>query len=207
LAKQREPESQPGADPRQRLLAATIACIEEDGISALTSRGIAAKAGLNGAAVNYYFGSKDDLVARALELTRHEGFVQPLADFDALVQQGATPAEAMRSVVRQLLGDSLNFPKVAFAHLREAIENQRYDDTSIRQLNQFLDKLDRRLGPPGPAARRTARRARLAQIWSVIGLTAMAPRLFQNFNGLDLRRPRDLDLYVDQLLLGLIEAS
>lgn len=190
------------SDPRQRLLAAAIACVEEHGVSSVTTRLIAARAGANSAAVNYYFGSKDQLMERALELTRREGFVNPLRDFDGLVEGGQSPAAALRSVLRQQVRDSIEYPRIAFAHLQPALENQRYDGLSVVELNRFLGELDRRLGRLATPKQRQVRRARLAQIWSTLGMNAMAPGLCREFTGLDLRKSRDLDLYVDQLLAG-----
>ncbi len=51
---------------RQRLLDATRECLCRQGVAATTSRDIATAAGANLAAITYYFGSKDDLVAAAL---------------------------------------------------------------------------------------------------------------------------------------------
>lgn len=198
-----ESDAPGGADaPKARLLAAALACIEEHGLPAVTSRLIAGKAGLNGAAVNYYFGGKEQLIEQALELTRQQGFVHPLADFDALVAAGSSRRAALRSVLRQMLSDSMNYPKLSFAHLRDAIENQRYDGTSVVQLNTFLRQLERRLGTAASPEQRRARRIHLAQIWSVLGLNAMAPGLLRTFTGLDLKRAQDLDRFVDQLLAG-----
>ncbi|HEY6531401.1 MAG TPA: TetR/AcrR family transcriptional regulator [Acidimicrobiales bacterium] len=49
-----------------RLLEATRRCIVERGVAGTTSREIAAAAGTNLQAITYHYGSKDELVARAL---------------------------------------------------------------------------------------------------------------------------------------------
>ena len=46
-----------------------IDCIEKDGINNLTTRAIAREAGTNIASINYYFRSKDALVAEALQMS------------------------------------------------------------------------------------------------------------------------------------------
>jgi AcrR family transcriptional regulator len=191
-------------DPKTRLLLATIACIEEVGISAVTTRLIAAKANTNVAAVNYYYGSKEQLLDQTLEYSRKEGFINPLFDFDQLVASGQSRKSALRSVIRQMLRDSLEYPQVTFAHFRSAIENQESDSVMIRELNEFLKQLDERLvSLPSPELRQ-ARRARLAQVWLAVSLNAMAPRLLTSFTQLDLTEAKDLDFYVDQLLVGVI---
>jgi AcrR family transcriptional regulator len=191
------------AEPIARLIAATLACIEEHGISALTTRLIASQAGMNPAAVNYYFRSKDRLVEQVLALTLREGFVEPLVDFDRLVEQGVARAEALRRVVHQMVSDSLAYPKITFAHLRGAIENQRYDGPAVVESKEFLDQLERRLGPLPTPEQHLSRRIGLAQVWGVIGLHAMAPGLFLDFTKTGLSRDEYLDQFVHQLLAGL----
>jgi AcrR family transcriptional regulator len=51
---------------RDRLLRATRQCVRDRGLSGASSRAITDAAGVNLAAITYYFGSKDDLVAAAL---------------------------------------------------------------------------------------------------------------------------------------------
>lgn len=50
------------ANQRERLLDAAVACFAADGIAATSLRGIAIKAGVTPALVNYYFGSKERLL-------------------------------------------------------------------------------------------------------------------------------------------------
>jgi len=50
------------ANQRERLLDAAVACFAADGIAATSLRGIAVKAGVTPALVNYYFGSKEQLL-------------------------------------------------------------------------------------------------------------------------------------------------
>jgi AcrR family transcriptional regulator len=63
------------ANQRERLLDAAVACFAADGVGATSLRGIAVKAGVTPALVNYYFGSKEQLV-------------------DAFIAERVTPAAA-----------------------------------------------------------------------------------------------------------------
>ncbi len=65
--KKREPRKpgRPRADEtnqRERLLDAAVACFAADGVAATSLRGIALKAGVTPALVNYYYGSKEQLL-------------------------------------------------------------------------------------------------------------------------------------------------
>ena len=60
-------------DTKQLLIQNTLRLIETQGIGQVTVRKIAAQAGVNVAAVNYHFGSKDQLITAALQTLR-DGF-------------------------------------------------------------------------------------------------------------------------------------
>lgn len=56
-------------DTVQKIILAAIEIVNADGTEALTTRRIAEDAGVNTAAVNYHFGSKENLISQVLELT------------------------------------------------------------------------------------------------------------------------------------------
>lgn len=86
-------------DTRRRLLDATRDCLGRNGLAATTSRDIAGAAGANLAAITYYFGSKDELVAAALL----EGIREWLTPtIDVLAGEGE-PAERTVAAIRTLL--------------------------------------------------------------------------------------------------------
>jgi len=64
--------SQENLSTKEKIIVAAIACIEESGLQSLTIRSIAAKAGVNSAAISYYFGTKEKLVEEALNRTLEE---------------------------------------------------------------------------------------------------------------------------------------
>ncbi len=52
--------------PQERLLAAVLEILEEENPGKMTTRAIAAEAGVNSAAINYYYRSKESLIDAAL---------------------------------------------------------------------------------------------------------------------------------------------
>jgi AcrR family transcriptional regulator len=75
---------------------AALTCIERDGIEATGIREIAREAGVNSAAINYYFQSKDKLLAIALERSLEQLFER--------LQPAARPRACVRGLIKQLLG-------------------------------------------------------------------------------------------------------
>ena len=57
-----------------KIIQAAIECIEKYGISGATNRQIALEAGVNNAAINYYFRSKEVLIQRCMEITLKNAF-------------------------------------------------------------------------------------------------------------------------------------
>jgi AcrR family transcriptional regulator len=86
-------------DTPTSLLAATRRCIGRRGLAATTSRDIAAEAGANLASITYHFGSKDELVARALL----DGLREWLAPALAVLGGAGDPAVRTVAGVQALL--------------------------------------------------------------------------------------------------------
>lgn len=75
----RSAETTTDAEPRGRLLEATIDLLNAGGPEVATSRAIATKAGENLASITYYFGSKQELISRAMASTARR-LIQPVVD-------------------------------------------------------------------------------------------------------------------------------
>jgi AcrR family transcriptional regulator len=120
-------QSSPGSTSatRERLLEAARVCVRRHGLAGASSREITTLADANLAAITYYFGSKDDLIAEALfgELERR---VQPaLAMLDAPGPAGSQ----LLSVVQALSEEFERSRKdtvVYFEALLLAVRDKRY---------------------------------------------------------------------------------
>ncbi len=73
-----QPSGGRGAETRQRLVAASIELVAENGWEHVTTRQIARRAASNQALINYHFGSKAGLLRAALEGALRDGFQAPL---------------------------------------------------------------------------------------------------------------------------------
>ena len=115
---------------RQDLLDAARATIRRTGLVGASSREITSAAHANLAAITYYFGSKDDLIAEALfgELERR---VQPAL---ALLDGPGAPEARMLAVVQALSEEferSRDDTLVYFEALLLAARDQRYRRTAL----------------------------------------------------------------------------
>lgn len=170
---------------RERIIRATLVCIERDGLDATGIREIAREAQVNSAAINYYFRSKDKLIALAIEQTLEQAFGHALTDLDKLLAEGIGVREAFETLLEDLMSNTTRYPRIAHAHLRDVLVHQRYDGVAVQRLNAFLGQLAPRLAPAVPNLPENKLRMALAQVWSSMLLLSMTPRLFDQFILLD----------------------
>jgi AcrR family transcriptional regulator len=148
---------EPPTDPASRLVAAAIAEVEAHGLSRVTVRGIAKTAGMNVAAVNYHFGSKEALLATALDAT----VAHMLEDTDMLLARARDGLHAaLPDLLAYYLEGSLRYPRISKAHLHAAFSADDYSGTfPVRfapVLERLRDELVRAL--PGLSVDASARR-------------------------------------------------
>ena len=153
------------------MVEATIECIEAVGIEAVTIRRIAEIAGMNSAAVNYYFRSKQALLERALAATTEKA----IGDWERIVADPAVdPKDRLKAVLEELLEGVRKFPNLSRAHLRGPIMEGDFDTVFARRFRGFLLRAREALAPalPGGAAGLELRLAALfsaALGWGLFG--------------------------------------
>jgi len=146
-----------GSDPQERLIVAAIAQIEKHGLAQLTVRGVAAAAAVNIAAVNYYFRSKDALVAAALEGTiRH--MVEDSDDF--LARMPVDPEGVLGELLAYYLEGALRYPRISRAHLHDAFVADDYSGPFAILFAPVMQRLRRAIrdAVPGLEEQQAARR-------------------------------------------------
>jgi TetR/AcrR family transcriptional regulator len=124
--KKREPRrpGRPRADEtnqRERLLDAAVACFAADGVAATSLRSIALKAGVTPALVNYYFGSKEQLLD-AFIAERVTAAVQLLRD--SLLEAGDDPRALLAAFVGGIHEVVARFPWWPSLWVREVLNEK-----------------------------------------------------------------------------------
>jgi AcrR family transcriptional regulator len=124
--KKREPRrpGRPRADEtnqRERLLDAAVACFAADGVAATSLRSIALKGGVTPALVNYYFGSKEQLLD-AFIAERVTPAVQVLRE--SLLDAGDNPRALLGAFVRGIHDVVARFPWWPSIWVREVLNEK-----------------------------------------------------------------------------------
>ena len=157
---------------RRLILEAVVTCIEKYGIDKLTTRKIAVEAGTNIASINYYFRSKDELIAETLSMT----ITHMMEDVFTSIDDPSQPFEtALSNVLFYLLNGSRQFPGISRAHLYKAVVEQDRKSTSAQAMMKVFERLVQRAVRDYPDKDPRQLRLALSQIFSSILLALLSP--------------------------------
>jgi AcrR family transcriptional regulator len=162
----------------EKIINATIACIEQFGVEATTNRKIAEIAGINSAAVNYYFRSKEILLQRVMERTLDNAF--DWKDFEHLA--GDTPQERCEAIFLDILSGGVNFPGITRAHFHNLLSLGDYDSQVVARINKFVESLVQDLISHGYKGNRTDLEMSCMQLSYAIFMAVLTPRIFTQLN-------------------------
>src|SRR5687767_10964247 len=109
------------SNQRERLLDAAVECFAADGVAATSLRGIAMKAGVTPALVDYYFGSKEQLLD-AFIAERIAPVVQTLRE--SLLAAGEDPRALLAAFVRGIHGVVAQHPWWPALWVREVLNEK-----------------------------------------------------------------------------------
>ena len=180
-----------------KILDAAIQCIETVGLQAVTIRKIAEIAGVNSAAINYYFRSKDALMERVLAHSTEAAF----GDWERIITDAATPpAQRLRSILLEAIEGAQKFPNLVRAHLHGPMTEGNYDTVFARRYRAFMIMARDALAREFPARKAADLELRLVSLFSAAFGMALLRGLFGELEGAALDKPESRERYLDLLL-------
>jgi len=184
----------------ERIIHATISCIEAEGLERATIRKIAETAGVNSAAINYYFRSKEALLETALNRSLENAF--DWEDFAA--SQDASAEERLSHIMAQLMAGARTYPNLSRAHLDDRPRARKVRRTALASLEQFLTTLEQDLLRRDTTVERSRVRSTILQAFNatVVALVFM-PELFEQYAGIDVEDEEARLEYVRSLVYPL----
>lgn len=136
---------------RQKLLLATIECIEKYGIEGCTVRAVAAEAKVAFSALHYYFESKEQMVDEALALAIQNSY----SDLDELWVTRANGRDALRGMLMFLFDGALRYPGVTRASLRPMLVKGLPEGYAHDVFNRVVRRMVADMRPRAEAQART----------------------------------------------------
>jgi AcrR family transcriptional regulator len=180
----------------EKIINAAIACVERYGLQGATTRRIAAMAGVNGAAINYYFRSKDALIEKCMHRTLDNAF--DWEDFARL--PGDTPQQRTAAIFEDLITGACNFPGITRAHYYELMTEGNYDSLVTEKFTAFLERLTADLKARGVGLEGEELKLAVAQVTAATMLMSLIPRFFVDFMGLDMHDPNARQQFVQRVV-------
>jgi len=184
---------------RKKIIIAAIECTEREGIQSVTVRDIAQQAKVNVAAINYYFGTKENLMAEMLRFTLYDTVAE---NIEELEQANPDPYLTIKAWFMDFLQGMIRFPNISKAHIYGPMMNSDYRGVIVEWLNDFSGRLaDKIVELKLPAAKKENIKFAVVQMLSVIFFLGPMPGLFDRFLDVNFKEsPEKQEEYVDQLL-------
>lgn len=163
----------------------------------ITTRAIAKAANVNVAAINYYFGSKENLFEIALKKAI-DGYFR---DLDAIVDKhNRSLRSALQAVFNYSLVGMVMYPGITRAHFHDPFMHNTYRSRYIKRLNTFLIGLIDRLEPGISKERHEVLQDKIMQCMASIMFVGFFPGMFEEFSNRDFCEPRVQKRYISLLM-------
>ncbi len=198
-ARHRErPAATPSHNPvREKIVLATIETVEKDGLSAVTIRSIARRAGVNSAAISYYFRSKDNLLGEVFRMTLEHS----LGDIKAMLgPEGGDPLAQLENVLLYLMDGAVLYPGLTKSQMFDVLVGRRADNLFLRRLNVLLAGVAERLQGRRPGESAETIRKKIVQLMSAVMLPALMPEAFRPLLGKSFRDEKARRAYVKSVV-------
>ncbi len=192
-----------GIDKKKRLMEAAMAFVVEG--ESPTTRQLVARAGVNIAAINYYFQGKDNLMAEALDQAALGDLERWIADN---AESSADGHAALLNFVRFLARIHFKFWTVSKAQLENITLKGKEERATARALTELRRLCGLIYEGKGWDAETRAYRARVAAVslMSSLHYVSIFHPYFESMADVELNDEASLYRYVDELLrpLGLL---
>lgn len=182
---------------QEKIMMATMDCINKEGIQTLTVRKIAKTAGVNSAAINYYFGSKENLIEMALNSSLDEMASLPE---EILGLEELPPRERLQRFYEAIAQGVLLWPGLVRAQIFRPLMQEDYSGTFITRYISFLNDIADRIKKMGIKTGRKDMKVPVMQLNSAVIFPCLMPRIFQEYTGRDLSDPKTLRAFISSLL-------
>ncbi len=185
-------------DLKEKIIIATLECIEKKGIQAVTVRDIAQQAEVNIAAVSYYFGSKENLLDEALKFSLYSTLSQ---NIEEVIRTNPTPRQLLKTIFKDFFQGALNFPNLTRAHIYRPFVNGNNNGIIIEWLNELASQLAVKIESSGQINVDSEKlKMALAQMITNMLFWSLLPDMFNKFLAVDFRDTVQQDKYIDLLL-------
>ncbi len=186
---------------KEHILLSTIDAIEKHGLMDLTTRLIAEEAGVNNAALHYYFGTKEQLLDEALNQTTYH----MLGDTKTILESDKPIETRIREMFEYIIEGILRFPNIIRAHMiGPLLYTERQTELSYL-LNSWVDLATEAIIPHISPEKLKQLKFNLNMVFSVILISGLLAGPPENYGWIDLQDAEERRILLDntiQQILG-----
>lgn len=182
---------------QEKLILATLACIEEEGMHSVTIRKIAKQANVNSAAISYHFGTKKELVERALQFSLDHSYADVKEIFEAKEDD---PYMILKKLFIYLLDGAIRNPRITKAHFYNPFINNFYHIEIQEWSNNVFNLLFDKLNPLLPHLTEVELKYSISQMISVVMFKSFFTDFSKGFLKADLRDSKTQEEYINHLV-------
>ena len=177
-------------DTAMRIVLAAVEMVNRGGTGAVTTRAIAREAGVNPAAVNYHFGTRENLISAGLDLTLSHLF----QDWEMILSENTLSLpEKIYFFLDYMMEGMARYPGLVRSYIFD-------DSISAPVAERFLENLNRAIEALSSG---TQNGPVLQQAVSAVLAFGMIPEMFRMFSGGSLSSEEDRRRYLLPLVNGL----
>lgn len=182
---------------KEKIILAAIDFINREGIQAVTIRGIAGQAGVNSAAINYYFGSKEKLINTALNRTLDEMTKMPAENLD---RDDLKPRERLQLFLETFMSGAIKWPGITKAHLYNPLMQNNYKTLFVKRFNSLMNELTEKIKQLKLKPKGNDFKMMVLQMMSAVILPGIMPNIFHNFYRIDFSKEEIRKKYLSELI-------
>lgn len=190
-------------EAKQHIILSTINAIEKNGLANVTTRVIAEEAGVNNAALHYYFGTKENLIEETLAATLDH----MMEDWFEMLSSGGGVRERLRNGFDYLIEGTLKYPNLIRAHLQGPLMEGRTDSPLVSLMSNWIDRTYTELEADlTDEQSRSVRIAMHAAISSIL-IATLIPNPPGLSSEIDLRDPSFRAQYIDYFVNSILSQA
>jgi AcrR family transcriptional regulator len=165
---------------REKIILAAIETIEAEGYQSATIRTIARRAGVNSAAINYYFRSKENLLEEVFNKTIEHSSEDLKAILGAADKE---PRTRIEEFLLYLMDGAVLYPGLTKSHMYDVLAGKAPDNLFLRRINARLAEAADLIRAVRPGASVEESRDAAVRMISAVILPALMPRAFRPLTG------------------------
>jgi AcrR family transcriptional regulator len=186
---------------KDKILEATLEIISNEGFQNVTVRKIATIAGVNLAAINYHFGSKDNVINEALEYL----MVQAKSIFKCLKNNNETPEQRLKNFIDKLAKNFSKYPD----QIQYLIYQSIHDQATCNKFQEFLktegvDLIKTTIQQIRPDEDDAALQMRITQLFSCLAFPVLLGNKTAEIFGVEFGDSKKSGVYFELLLKNIM---